>query len=570
MNRVLQGVKVNKASRIARWGADMVLPMLCAGMLTAQSAGNWTLQMPSNSPSSKGNPAMAYDSAHGQIVFFGGAPAFNYTWIWDGFNWTQPASLIPPGRGGNAMAYDAAHGQVVMFGGYLGGNYLSDTWVWDGFNWSQKSPQTSPIGRAGHAMAYDSGHRQIVMFGGSTTPSTLSNETWIWDGFNWTQKSPQTSPSVRVGHAMAYDSAHGQIVMFGGYAGLDMGDTWIWDGSNWAQKSPKSSPTERSYYGMAYDSAHSQVVLFGGHEVGYNGETWVWDGSNWVQESPKNTPGPQDAIMADYAHGQVVLFGGGGTTWVWDGGAGGTPTIGGVVSASAYGGFASVAPGSWVEIYGSNLAPDTRQWAGSDFTGVNAPTMLDGVQVSIGGQKAFLDYISSGQVNAQLPSNIGTGPAQIILTSGNVNSAAFNITVNSTEPGLLAPPSFKIGGNQYVVAQFSDLTYVLPAGSIAGVTSRPAKPGETIIIYGVGFGSVTPNIPAGQIATQSNQLLMPLQVLFGQTPAQTPYFGLTPGFVGLYQFNVVVPAVPNNDLVPLTFNLGGVAGTQTLFIAVRQ
>ena len=246
------------------------------------------------------------------------------------------------------------------------------------------------------------------------------------------------------------------------------------------------------------------------------------------------------------------------------------PAIGGVVSASAFGGFSTVAPGSWVEIYGSTLAPDTRQWAGTDFTGVNAPTTLDGVQVTIGSQKAFVDYISSGQVNAQLPSNIGTGPTQIIVTNGSVNSAPFNITVNTTQPGLLAPPSFKIGGNQYVVAQFSDGTYVLPAGSIAGVSSRPAAPGETIVIYGVGFGSVTPNIPAGQIVTQANQLSLPLQIMFGQTTAQASYFGLAPNFVGLYQFNVVVPAVTNSDLVPLTFKLGGAAVAQTLYIAVRQ
>src|ERR1700736_1604487 len=246
------------------------------------------------------------------------------------------------------------------------------------------------------------------------------------------------------------------------------------------------------------------------------------------------------------------------------------PTIGGVVSASAFGAFASVAPGSWVEIYGTNLADHTRQWAGSDFNGVNAPTMLDGVGVTIGGQKAFVDYISSGQVNAQLPSNIGTGQTQIILTSAGVNSAPFSITVNNTQAGLLAPPSFKIGGNQYVVAQFSAGTYVLPAGSIAGVPSRPAAPGETIVIYGVGFGSVTPNIPAGQIATQANQLSLPLQIMFGQTTAQASYFGLAPNFVGLYQFNVVVPAVTNSDLVPLTFKLGGAAVGETLYIAVRQ
>ena len=88
---------------------------------------------------------------------------------------------------------------------------------------------------------------------------------------------------------------------------------------------------------------------------------------------------------------------------------------------------------------------------------------------------------------------------------------------------------------------------------------------------GVGFGPVTPEISAGQIVTQSNKLAMPFQMLFGQTPAQSlPYYGLAPNFVGLYQFNVVVPGIPDNDLVPLTFNLGGVSGTQTLFTAVHQ
>ena len=79
-------------------------------------------------------------------------------------------------------------------------------------------------------------------------------------------------------------------------------------------------------------------------------------------------------------------------------------------------------------------------------------------------------------------------------------------------------------------------------------------------MYGIGFGGVTPSIPAGQIETQTNQLALGFQILFGQTPGQVTYDGLSPGFVGLYQFNVVVPAIPDSDLVPLTFNLGGVAG----------
>jgi uncharacterized protein (TIGR03437 family) len=583
--------------RIVGWRAVVVLPMLFAGITTGQSAGNWTRQIPSTFPPARSFHAMAYDSARGQVVLFGGTvvlsggqtgSGFNDTWIWDGSNWTQKLPQgSPPALSSHAMAYDSAHGQVVLFGGNNSNGLSGDTWVWDGSNWTKKSPQNSPSARSAHAMAYDSAHGQVVLFGGYDGKSR--SDTWVWDGSNWTQKSLQNGPSARNYYAMAYDAAHGQTVLFGGgptaVAADGLNDTWVWDGSNWTQKSPQNNPSTRLFPAMAYDPVHSQTVLFGGMGNGALGliplnDTWVWDGSNWTQKSPQNSPLARfyHAMAYDSAHGEVILFGGNNTvtnihfgdTWTWDGGGAGIPAIGGVVSASAFGGFTSVAPGSWVEIYGSSLAPHTRQWAGPDFIGNNAPTIVDGVQVIIGSQKAVVDFISSGQVNAQLPSNIGTGPAQIALTNGNVTSAPFNITVNATEAGLLAPPAFKIGANQYVVAQFADGTYVLPAGAIAGTASRPAKPGETIVIYGVGFGAVIPNIPAGQIVTQANELSLPLQILFGQTQAQAQYFGLAPNFVGLYQFNVVVPAVANNDLVPLTFNLGGAAGAQTLFIAVRQ
>ncbi len=89
-------------------------------------------------------------------------------------------------------------------------------------------------------------------------------------------------------------------------------------------------------------------------------------------------------------------------------------------------------------------------------------------------------------------------------------------------------------------------------------------------MYGIGFGPVTPLTPAGQIAQGTSQLIGSLQFLFGQSPAQLAYDGLAPGLVALYQFNVIVPAVSDSDLVPLTFNLNGVPGTQTLFTAVHQ
>lgn len=118
--------------------------------------------------------------------------------------------------------------------------------------------------------------------------------------------------------------------------------------------------------------------------------------------------------------------------------------------------------------------------------------------------------------------------------------------------------------------ELPDGSYVLPTGAISGVNSRPAKPGETMVMYGIGFGSVTPNTPAGQIVTQPNQLSASLQISFGLTPAQVAYAGLALSFVGLYQFNIVAPSVPDSDLVPLTFKLASAGGSQTLYTAVHQ
>jgi uncharacterized protein (TIGR03437 family) len=123
------------------------------------------------------------------------------------------------------------------------------------------------------------------------------------------------------------------------------------------------------------------------------------------------------------------------------------------------------------------------------------------------------------------------------------------------------------------VALFADGTYVLPTGAMAGLTSKPAQPGDEIVLYGIGFGPVTPNIPAGQLVGQANTLTSSFAVSVGGVPvtgSNVAYAGLAPGFTGLYQFNIVVPANAGNGAVPLTFTVGGVAGTQTLYLAVSN
>jgi len=176
---------------------------------------------------------------------------------------------------------------------------------------------------------------------------------------------------------------------------------------------------------------------------------------------------------------------------------------------------------------------------------------------TIGGEKAFVDFVSPGQVDAQVPFDVGTGTQQITVETAAGTSLPINVTVNAVEPGLLAPPSFDIGGVQYAAALFVDNAYVLPVGAIAG-------------LYGAGFGPVTPSIPAGQIVQQANTLASKFEMSIGGTPATVTYDGLAPSAIGLYQFNVMVPNIPDNNAAPVVFTLDGVPGTQTLSIPVRN
>ncbi|MGA3017370.1 MAG: hypothetical protein ABSF62_09655 [Bryobacteraceae bacterium] len=253
-------------------------------------------------------------------------------------------------------------------------------------------------------------------------------------------------------------------------------------------------------------------------------------------------------------------------------------STGGVISLSAFGANPSMAPGSWIEIYGSNLAADSRQWTTADFSNndTTAPTTLDRTSVTINGQSAFIDYISPGQVDALVPANTGTGPLQLTVSTAAGTSSAVTVTVNTVQPGLWAPAQFIVGGKQYVGATHADGTFVAPPGVLpSGYTSSYAKPGEIITFWGIGFGVVGPGVSPGQVAPAYTTLALPIQFNFGGIGAAVPaYYGLAPGSVGLYQFNVVVPSVANNDFVPLTFTLGSgnnaVTSNQTLYTAVHN
>ncbi len=242
----------------------------------------------------------------------------------------------------------------------------------------------------------------------------------------------------------------------------------------------------------------------------------------------------------------------------------------GVINASGYGGGTSIAPGTWMEIYGLNLATtQTQVWASSDFNNNMAPKSLATTSVTVGGQPAYIYYVSPGQINAQVPTGISTGNQSVVVTTAGGVSQAYAVNVNAVEPGILAIPSFLYNGQQHAVSVFSNtLTFDFPV-AIPGAQTAQAKPGDYLTFYGIGFGQVTPNIAAGQVVTQTNNL-SGVTISIGGVPATVSYAGEVASDVGLYQFNAVVPNIPANTAAPVVVSLNGTPVPQTLVIAVTN
>lgn len=259
------------------------------------------------------------------------------------------------------------------------------------------------------------------------------------------------------------------------------------------------------------------------------------------------------------------------------------PVITSIDSASGYGAYAYFTSGTWLEIKGTNLADpaDPRlslatnpgQWTGGDFTGLNAPTTLDGVSVSINGKPAYVWYLSPGQLNVQAPQDTAIGNVAITVTNCNATSPPVMFTRRSLAPGFLAPSNYAANGTPYLVATFnSDGAYVLntATGAAFGLTSRPAKPGDLIVAYGIGFGDVTPTIAPGVIVDQGNTLMNPISISFGSTQASLVYQGLAGSFVGLYEFYITVPSGLADGDYPVKVTQKGTAVPQTMWITVHN
>jgi uncharacterized protein (TIGR03437 family) len=237
------------------------------------------------------------------------------------------------------------------------------------------------------------------------------------------------------------------------------------------------------------------------------------------------------------------------------------PTI--TLVANAEGESPAIAPNTWVEIKGTNLAPsgDSRIWKSADFTNNQMPVMLDGVSVTVNGKSAFVYYISPTQVNILTPPDAISGMVQVIVTNNGATSAAYAVQAQSTSPSF-----FLFNGGPYVAATHANGSYVGPASLYPGMTT-PAKLSETVVLYANGFGPTSSPIVGGS-PSQSGTLTPPPTIKIGGLTATVTFAGLV--LPGEFQFNVVVPQTLADGDQPISAAYGGVSTPAGALITIQH
>jgi uncharacterized protein (TIGR03437 family) len=222
-----------------------------------------------------------------------------------------------------------------------------------------------------------------------------------------------------------------------------------------------------------------------------------------------------------------------------------------VVNAASFVAGAPVASGSIAAVFGSNLAS----------------AVSGGVGVRLGSTPAFLFYVSPTQINFQVPWEVsGQTQASLIVTVNGVNTNPVTVNLAASSPGI-----FRIGqSGQGAILIASTGEVAAPVGIIPGRTSRPANRGvDFISIYCTGLGNVTNRPASGAVAgsnPRSSTTATP-SVTVGGVATAVEFSGLAPGFVGLYQINVLVPAnAPIGATIPVVVSIGTTSNTANIAV----
>jgi len=199
----------------------------------------------------------------------------------------------------------------------------------------------------------------------------------------------------------------------------------------------------------------------------------------------------------------------------------------GVRNAAAETPESGLAPGSIIAIYGSSLGP-------APTVGPHSPLAqsLAGVTVRVADRILPLFFVSPEQINAQLPSGLTAGDYSLTVHWDGHDDVKASFQVVRNAPGLFTQP---VGGLQYALATHPNGTLVTP--------EEPALPGETITLFGTGFGPYRGNAPDGFAVPQTLILPLadPVTILSGGLSLDPVFAGAAQGEVGVVVIRFQIP-----------------------------
>jgi hypothetical protein len=277
---------------------------------------SWTQLFPSQQPSPREGPAMAFDAGSATTVLYGGRAfvglvlaALDDAWAWDGSDWNVLPPPAGPALGAPVLLRDG--GRLVLVGGDETQNAIR-AHAWQGA-WTQVYRGARDVFAA--SITFDPVHEEVVRFGGRDGTTQPDSDTWIWGG-RWQPTTPTVSPPGRERAAFAWHGPSGRAVLFGGQApGVFFGDTWLWDGLDWQQAAPAAAPGPRGQVAGAFAPTRGTVVVFGGVDgTTWFDDTWEWNGVTWSPVASAVAPPARPGSMAfDEARQVLALFVGSGT-----------------------------------------------------------------------------------------------------------------------------------------------------------------------------------------------------------------------------------------------------------------
>jgi uncharacterized protein (TIGR03437 family) len=159
------------------------------------------------------------------------------------------------------------------------------------------------------------------------------------------------------------------------------------------------------------------------------------------------------------------------------------------------------------------------------------------------------------------PVDTATGPVDVVVSNNSMTSAAASVTMQQVSPAF-----FLLKDGKSIAAVHSAGGVVGAAALYPGLSS-PAKAGETIVLYGTGFGQTNPTIASGQIVTAPATCVATPTVTFGGAPATVAFAGLVSA--GVYQFNVTVPGTVAAGDIPVTITMGSVTSAANTIVTVQ-